>query len=296
LPAGGIAAVVAGRPVGTSAVRLSGDDNFPSRAAVRVSMRGTTVVDTPAGMIAVPGGRHHLTVHYRLRETGLYGEAPYVDEWKPLPPRLHQPVTLDRDVAIEPFAIDTHEVSVAEFAAFVDATGYRPVRAERFDRWRQHDPDSPVTYVELADAKAYAKWKGVRLPTEDEWQAAAEAGLLQRRSPLVWNWTDSEHTDGRTRFAILKGGAAYRAEGSDWYLDGGPRPPSTSVKLLLMGAGMSRSPSIGFRCAVGLPGKPGQGFIPSIEMESRNDQIEMAAGTGDAGDGDAGRRGADRAR
>ena len=29
------------------------------------------------------------TAVFRRRETGAYGEAPYVEEWKPLPPRLH---------------------------------------------------------------------------------------------------------------------------------------------------------------------------------------------------------------
>ncbi|MEU5674545.1 hypothetical protein ABZ749_30275, partial [Micromonospora sp. NPDC047753] len=89
--------------------------------------------------------------------------------------------------------------------------------------------------------------------TEDEWQVAAEAGLLVRREPLVWNLTESEHSDGRTRFAILKGGAQYRAQGSDWYLDGGPQPADVSVKLLLTGAGLARSEQVGFRCAADLP-------------------------------------------
>jgi formylglycine-generating enzyme required for sulfatase activity len=213
--------------------------------------------EPPAGMAALGGGRHSLDVHYRLRETGLYGEAPYVDEWKPLPPRLHRRAGLVRDVTLRPFAIDVLEVSVAEFAEFVAAAGYAPVRPERFDRALEGPADAPVTHVELADALAYAAWAGRRLPTEDEWQTAAEAGLLSRREPLVWNWTDSEHTDGCTRFAILKGGCAYRAAGSDWYLDGGPQPAQVSVKLLLMGAGLTRSPSIGFRCAVDLPAEPG---------------------------------------
>jgi len=77
--------------------------------------------------------------------------------------------------------------------------------------------------------------------------------LLSRATPLVWNLTESEHTDGRTRFCILKGGSAYRNEGSDWYFDGGPQPPDGSVKFLIAGAGIGRSPSIGFRCAVDLP-------------------------------------------
>ncbi|MGW4502721.1 SUMF1/EgtB/PvdO family nonheme iron enzyme, partial [Micromonospora sp. NPDC004336] len=207
-------------------------------------------------MVAVDGGRRELLVRHRVRETGLYGETPYVDEWKPLPPRLHHTGTLRRSVTLGRFAIDTHEVTHGQYAEFLRATGYRPVRPERFTAG-QGPADAPVTGVELADARAYAAWAGLRLPTEDEWQVAAEAGLLTRREPLVWNLTESEHSDGRTRFVVVKGGAAYRAEGSDWYLDGGPQPPEVSVKLLLTGAGTGRSDQVGFRCAADLP--TGQG-------------------------------------
>jgi formylglycine-generating enzyme len=75
----------------------------------------------------------------------------------------------------------------------------------------------------------------------------------------VWNLTESEHSDGRTRFLILKGGAAYRADGAPWYFDGapwyfdgGPQPAEVSVKLILLPGGLARSPSVGFRCAVDL--------------------------------------------
>jgi hypothetical protein len=50
-------------------------------------------------------------MRHRVRETGLYGEAPYVDEWKPLPPRLHQPVTMHRTVTLGRFAIGVAEVT-----------------------------------------------------------------------------------------------------------------------------------------------------------------------------------------
>ena len=110
----------------------------------------------------------------------------------------------------------------------------------------------PVTFVDLADARAYAAWKGARLPTEHEWQVAAEGGLLARRSPLVWNWTESEHSDGRTRWSILKGGTDFVVEGSGWYLPGGAGQPEFSVKLLLCGGGLARSSQTGFRVAVDL--------------------------------------------
>ena len=264
LPAGGIAAVLAephdrlSSTPGRAASAPDQDTSFPARAAVRIPCPSAPTLAVPLEMAVVDAGRHELVVEHRVRETGLYGEAPYVDEWKPLPPRLHQRGTLHRTAHLGRFAIARTEVTNAEFAGFVAATGYRPVRAERFlAHWdggvppvdREHEP---VTYVELADARAYARWAGTRLPTEDEWQVAGTAGLLQRGAPRVWNLTESEHTDGRTRFCILKGGCDFENVDSAWYFDGGVRSPEFSAKLLLTGAGVGRSPSIGFRCAVDL--------------------------------------------
>jgi formylglycine-generating enzyme len=256
LPEGGIAAVLAttGVPARAAAGPATGDPTFPARAAVRMTGPRAWRVDVPPGMTDVAGGRRELLVRYRVRETGLYGEAPYVDEWKPLPPRLHHLATLRRTVTLGRFAIARGEVTNAEYAEFVRATGYRPARPERWP-WAEAAPgpaDAPATYVDLADARAFAAWAGLRLPTEDEWQVAAEAGLLDRLNPMVWNLTESEHTDGRTRFVIVKGGSAFHADGSDWYFDGGPQPPEASVKLLLLGSGLTRSPSVGFRCAADL--------------------------------------------
>lgn len=252
LPAGGIAAVFA-TPIPVTVTPIEeGDPSFPARATVRMPASQVLRAQSPEGMAVVREGRYDLTVRYRYRETGLYGEAPFVDEWKPLPPRLHHMATMHRAVHAGQFAIAEREVTNAEYAEFLRATGYAPVRPERFLAG-QGEPDAPATHVDLTDARAYAKWAGLRLPTEDEWQIAAEAGLLSRLNPLVWNLTESEHTDGRTRFCILKGGTAFEATGSEWYLDGGPQPPAVSVKLLQLGAGLTRSSSVGFRCAVDLP-------------------------------------------
>ena len=90
------------------------------------------------------------------------------------------------------------------------------------------------------------------LPDTEEARLAAERGLLERSDPLVWNLTESEHVDGRSRFHILKGGCAPLAAPSDWYVESGPMLPSRSVKLLQCGAGLNRSGLIGFRCAVDL--------------------------------------------
>lgn len=232
VPARGIAALVDGEQV----VAAPGDESgaFPGRRALRIAAPVVVAPDVPPGFAHAPPPPPTTTAVFRRRETGTYGEAPYVEEWKPLPPRLHDFVDVTHDTVAAPrFAIGRREVTNAEYGA-------------------DGPPDEPVTGVDLAGARAYAVSVGARLPTEDEWQLAAEAGLLDRLEPLVWNWTESEHADGRTRFAILKGGSAWRAEGSDWYVDGGPQEPRYSLKLLLLGGGLARSLRIGFRLAVDL--------------------------------------------
>jgi sulfatase modifying factor 1 len=211
---------VAGAPGSEPAV-------FPARLPARVAAPVVPADRVPEGFVEAPAPPPRITSIFRRRETGTYAEAPYVDEWKPLPPRLHDFIEVERETVAAPrFAIARLEVAAPSGEA--------------------------LTGLNLAEARAHAASFGARLPTEDEWQLAAEAGLLERREPLVWNWTESEHTDGRTRFAILKGGSAWAAEGSDWYVDGGPQDARYSLKLLL-GDGHARWPRIGFRLAVDLP-------------------------------------------
>jgi hypothetical protein len=224
------------------------DASFPHRRPRRLTARPWTGPVAPAADVdemardAVPvnAGEHVLTVRFRARETGMYEGAPYVDEWKPLPPRLHDQRTLERVALIgRGIRVGAAEVTEAEYARFLDAIG-EPGPARRAG-------DRPATGVTLARAREYAAWAGGRLPTEDEWQLAAAQPGFRRRAPEVWNWTESEYSDGRTRFVMLKGGSAHISDGSEWYFDGGVREPEFAAKLLLPGLGQDASPSIGFR-------------------------------------------------
>lgn len=242
IPARGVAAVVTAP--GGAPPRWSDDTRFPSRPVTRVPPPFAHGSLSEAVRVA-PGPRT-LTVTYRVRECGFDDGAPYVDAWKPLPPDLHAIRTVRRRVDLRSVAVAGREVTNAEYAAFVRASGYAPRHPERFlDPARDTRPDAPVTCVDLDDARAYAAWAGLRLPTEFEWQAA---GVLA----TVWNWTESEHTDGRTRFAFLKGGPARAVTGSEWYADDGVRTPEHTLKLLRTHPAVERSPAVGFRCAADL--------------------------------------------
>ena len=69
----------------------------------------------------------------------------------------------------------------------------------------------------------------------------------------TWEWTESQRSNGRTRFVYLKGGSYFEAEGGEgWYPNGGAQPGDVAEKFLLMYPGLDRSSTIGFRCVVDL--------------------------------------------
>jgi hypothetical protein len=254
----------------------SPDSAFPVRRPERVVVwSASTATEPEPDAVIVKPGRYDVPITYRLRETGMYEGAPFVEAWKPLPPLLHSDVTETRTVEIGRVAVGAVEVTNDEFADFAARTGYAPKVPNRFaTHWRDGRPvpgtaDAPMTFVDLADAGAYAAWRGARLPTEFEWQLAAANPAFGRLEPLVWNLTAGVYSDGITRFVIVKGGSAYEpgrahdevegvdpslsARSIDWYFDGGARDPSFGAKLLVAGLGLTRSSRVGFRVAWDLP-------------------------------------------
>ncbi len=190
----------------------------------------------------------------------MYEGAPYVDEWKPLPPRLHDAADAASAMVVlaAPVAVAAPEVSNAEYAEFLAATDYTPAEPHRFlAHWVDGPPaagtdEQPVTFVDLDDARAFCAW--ARRPAADRGRVAARAAspaVPAPGEPAVWNWTETEHSDGRTRFVMLKGGRDYAPRAPTGTSTAGVQHPEFSAKLLLPGLG-AWTPSSGSVC-VGLP-------------------------------------------
>lgn len=145
-------------------------------------------------------------------------------------------------VCIQPYRLSDRLVTNGEWAEFISDDGYRnpllwlsdgwaAVRSESWSAplyWEARDgefwsmtlrgaqpvdPAAPVTHVSYFEADAFATWAGRRLPTETEWEAAAQhlavngnfvnsgrlrprpapalAGQLRQMFGDVWEWTRS---------------------------------------------------------------------------------------------------------
>lgn len=137
---------------------------------------------------------------------------------------------------LAPFHIDVTPVRNGEFIAFMEDGGYvrrdlwtdagwswlqeSGVRSPRYWRsaegsWLRRsmdqdgpvEPEHPVCHVCFHEAEAFARWAGKRLPTEQEWEAAAtwdpSAGVARR-----FPWGDAESTPERANVDQLAFGTA----------------------------------------------------------------------------------------
>jgi len=238
-----------------------------------ISVRKPTVrsAQIPSDMVMVPGALFSFNV-----SAG--------DDFIPYPVVNNNPVKIDT------FLIDRYPVSNAQYYEFMINSGYRPADTTGFLRhwqsgiFKQGQDKFPVVNLSYEDMTAYAKWAEKRLPTEAEWQLAAQ-GLDNRMWPWgnefhgtycnnsfgrptpvdafpkgqspcgamdmvgnVWQMLNDMYFNGNYYFTVIRGGSYYKPESSWWYIKGGPQQLDKTQILLMVSPGFDRSSTVGFRC------------------------------------------------
>lgn len=177
----------------------------------------------------------------------------------------------ERTIYLDEFSIDRYEVTNAQYAAFVKATGHRksgPPSRYAKNTGRMRGPNQPAVYVSWEDAKAYCGWRGRRLPTEAEWEKA-----MRGTDGRLWPWGNVEMPGGanwariddgfevaapvgRVRsdaspYGVMDGAGNVMEWVDDWYLEGAyaaasdrnPEGPEYGTYKVLRGAAYTSSGS-----------------------------------------------------
>jgi len=307
LETGGLGCVAAGGPA--RALQLPADAGEPQRhrpvtldayQARPVPERAPQPVRRRRGNTAavrrmqkIGGGRYVMRVRRAVQpvmEGGTYADISHPTA-KAVP---------DQYFWLDDYEMDRVPVTKAGFLEFLVESRYRPAGMHNFladwrrppgtDRepWRWVPPedtrDHPVTWVSLDDARAYAAWAHLQLPTEAQWQRAAEGpagngwpwgsefdprrcnGDSADTTPVeafpagasaegvldlcgnTWEWTESERDDGHMRYVMVRGGCHLRVTGSIWYTASGAQPCGVHEKVPLLADGIDRLATVGFRC------------------------------------------------
>ncbi len=142
---------------------------------------------TPGEMVLIPAGEYTIGTNEKEPEGGVNNASP------------------EHKVKLPAFWIDKYEVTGKEYLDFSIKTSYVAEGEAEGKTWRTffsyEKANQPVVYVTWKDADAYCKAQGNRLPTEEEWEAAAR-GPNGYRFPWGNEWQDNKANIAEAGFRV----------------------------------------------------------------------------------------------
>jgi formylglycine-generating enzyme required for sulfatase activity len=167
-----------------------------------ISQQLPKVITTPkdnAEMVLIPEGKFIYGINPGEREIILKQLSTasldiFMDEFR------------KQTISLPAYYIDKYEVTNEQYGKFLQETGYKRKPKYWNDRLFRH-PKQPVVGIGWADAEAYAKWAGKRLPDEREWEKAA-------RGTKGWLWPWGNTTTGKEYNGKIQGRYAPAVVGS----------------------------------------------------------------------------------
>jgi formylglycine-generating enzyme len=232
---------------------LHGDEPASGAFSLTVPNEGKTPGKAPKGMVWIPGGEFSMGCKVPSAGACTMATMNAVNDAQPIHRVYVDGFWMDRtDVTNEEFAQfvkATGYVTVAERTPTKDefpnappenlvagSLVFRPaahaVNLDDYSQWWRYVPGAnwrhptgpgsnlkgrehfPVVQVAYADAAAYAKWAGQRLPTEAEWEFAARGGL----SGKTYAWGDDLRPGGKWMANIYEGTFPVKDTGADGFV------------------------------------------------------------------------------
>lgn len=148
-------------------------------------------------MALIPGGQMYsgfspeeIDARYKIWEKNVRQKT-----GQKTPGWLDYIYTTYRKISVKPFYIDKYEVSISQYRESNRTFRQRLILGD----------DYPVTGINWSQANAYCKWRGKRLPSQDEWEFAAR-GSARR----IYPWGDQEPDGSKGNFADINSPLGWR--------------------------------------------------------------------------------------
>ena len=196
-----------GRFEGDFIIQLLGDGELMDERVISVEpgtprliskvVKSESAARLPKGMVEIPAGKFKW-VTSNGDEFISYPDVPGKDT-----------------IRMGRIFMDKYPVTNRRYYDFVKTSGYWPEDTVNYlEHWVSGKPqkaemEMPIVFISYEDAKAYASWAGKRLPTETEWQYAA-----QTSDHRPWPWGEGEDIK-REKEWVTNTLTVYRLSGAD---------------------------------------------------------------------------------